>query len=347
MPGSASFRTLYSLMYERVPSGPVPQARRRGGVEPDAAILRMLARLGLVRSARPVETNLRRAEALIQELGAEVDAPPDRVAEAFAAYAHPTDPGGVVVCGEKPKCEQCNLRQHCAHHNRRPSIKDLPEDERPRERLIRHGPEALSDAELLAIIIRDGTPKESAVTLAKHLRARFGSLEAISRLGIAELREIDGIGPAKAAQVKAAMELAKRLGGRVWKLGEKFKGSEQVFKHFDARMRDLKQEKFICMLLDTKNRLIKEVEVSRGGLSGSTVDVKTVFSHALRENASAVIFVHNHPTGDVTPSREDLAVTQRLKEAGELMGIRMLDHVIVGGGSYRSLVPAVPSEPRM
>jgi len=340
MAGSASYRTLYSLMSERLSLGSTSQME--GSIPTEATVLRMLARMGLVRSARPVEANLRRAEELIREMGAAVGVTPENVAEAFAAYVRPTDTADPAICGEKPACKQCNLKRHCAHHNRRPSIKELPEDERPRERLIRHGPEAVSDAELLAIIIRDGTRKESAVALAKRLRAMFGSLEAISMLGIAELCEIEGIGPAKAAQIKAAMEIAKRLGGHVWELGEKFKGSDQVFSHFDARMRDLKQEKFICMLLDTKNRLIKEVEISRGGLSGSMVDVKTVFGHAMRENASAVIFVHNHPTGDTTPSKEDLAVTQRLKEAADLMGMRMLDHVIVGGGSYRSLMSAAP-----
>ena len=219
----------------------------------------------------------------------------------------------------------------------RPSIKQLPEDQRPRERLIQHGPDALTDAELLGIIIRDGTPRETAVDLGQRLLSRFGGVRGLAGRRVAELCGVDGIGPAKASQTLAALALARRLGAETLKKGMPLQGSRQVFDYFYPRLRAEKQERFLCVLLDAKNRVLRDVEISSGGLTGSAVPPRDVLRHAVSESASAMIFVHNHPSGDPTPSADDLALTRRLTQAGELVGVRVLDHVIIGEEGYISL----------
>ncbi len=179
---------------------------------------------------------------------------------------------------------------------RRLTIKELPPDERPRERLLAKGAEALTEAELLAIIIRDGTRRESALDLARRLLAESdNSLGGLSRKSIAELCKTHGIGPARAAQVKAALALGGRLAGPTLRRGQKFTSSEEVFAHFYQRLRSQKQECFYCMLLDVKNRVLREVEISKGGLSVALVNPRDVLQAAVAEAASAIIVVHNHP----------------------------------------------------
>ncbi len=218
------------------------------------------------------------------------------------------------------------------------SVKHWPEDERPRERLLKHGPSSLSDANLLAIIIRSGEGGRSAVDIGRELLEKFDSLAGIEQAGIAELREIPGIGPAKAAEIKAAIELGKRF----QKLGssiasrEPLCSSDNVVQYYRSRMKDAKKEFFHCVLLDTKHKIIRDEQVSVGSLTASIVHPRDTFRAAVRESAAAVIFVHNHPSGDTRPSQEDLLLTKRLVQAGEMLGIRVLDHIIVGDGGHFS-----------
>lgn len=217
-------------------------------------------------------------------------------------------------------------------------IKDWPAEERPREKLLQHGVAVLSDAELLALIIRNGNAadKTSAVDQARHLLADFGSLHALAAAGTAELCHRKGIGPAKAAEIQAVFELARRFARREIRPGDRFTSSTDIFDHYHERLRDRKKEVFLSLLLDSKNRLLKEVQVSEGSLNASIVHPREVFVPVIRESAAAVLFVHNHPSGDPTPSREDIDLTDRLYEAGNLMGVRVLDHIIIGNGSYVS-----------
>lgn len=219
---------------------------------------------------------------------------------------------------------------------RRLTIKELPEDERPRERLLARGPEALTDAELLAIIIRDGTPRESALDLARRLLHKFGSLRNMRHRSLTEMR-VPGIGPARAAQVLAALALASRIAENPLRRGGKFTSSREVFEHFHARLRFERRECFACLLLDIKNRILKEVEISTGGLSAALVNPRDVLKAAVAESAAGMIIVHNHPSGDPEPSADDIGVTRRIKEACDLTGIRLLDHLIIGEESYVSL----------
>ncbi|TVM04227.1 MAG: hypothetical protein CV087_00865 [Candidatus Brocadia sp. WS118] len=221
---------------------------------------------------------------------------------------------------------------------KRPTIKQLPTHERPRERLIQSGDEHLTDAELLGIIIRDGTINYSAVDIAKELLSKYGDFRKLSFVSINELCKIDGIGPARAAQIKAALAIAKRFSTTFITPGQQFKCSNEIFKHFHEQLRDKKQEVFLAVLLDNKNRIIKiESHVSTGSLTSSIVHPREVFNPAIKESAASVIFVHNHPSGDPEPSKEDIQITQRLAEVGTLIGIKVLDHIIIGNEKYVSL----------
>lgn len=218
-------------------------------------------------------------------------------------------------------------------------IKDWPADERPREKLLQRGAEALSDAELLGLILRTGDAgsRTSAVDHARQLLERFGSLRTLAGAAVAELCAVRGIGPAKAAELLAVFEIARRFAGTALRPGDRYSTPAEVYEHFHERLRDHKRELFLALLLDSKNRLLREVRISEGSLTASIVHPREVFAPVVREAAAAVLFVHNHPSGDPQPSREDLEITRRLKEAGDLMGVRVLDHVIIGSEGYVSL----------
>jgi len=217
-------------------------------------------------------------------------------------------------------------------------IKTWPLSERPREKLLQSGAGALSDAELLALIIRTGSAidKTSAVDQARMLLASFGSLRTLAAATTSELCQQKGIGPAKAAEIQALFELARRFARQEVRRGGRFTSSSDIFAHYHEKLRDRKKEVFLSLLLDSKNRLLKEIQVSEGSLNASIVHPREVFAPIIRESAAAVLFVHNHPSGDPTPSREDIALTERLTEAGKLMGVKVLDHIIIGSGSYVS-----------
>ena len=218
---------------------------------------------------------------------------------------------------------------------KRTHLKNWPEEERPRERLLKHGADTLSDAQLLGIILRTGAGGKTAIDVGRELLDRLGGIAGIARAGIAELCTVQGIGPAKAAEIKAAMELGRRH-QRPTLAGASLCASQEVAEYFHPRLRDIKKEEFRCVLLDTKNRVIREETVSTGSLTASLVHPRETFKTAVRESAAAVIFVHNHPSGDTRPSQEDILLTRRLVQAGDLLGIKVLDHVIVGDGGHFS-----------
>jgi DNA repair protein RadC len=218
-------------------------------------------------------------------------------------------------------------------------IKDWPEDERPRERLLQMGEGALSDAQLLAILLRTGDHASSAtaVDLARRLLTTFGDgLEAMSAATIAELRQVPGIGLAKACEIKAAFELGRRLLARQGGPLRQFRSSRDVANYYTPLLADKKREQFQVILLDRRNRVMRDVLVSQGSLTASVVHPREVFNPAIRDSAAAVICVHNHPSGDPQPSQEDRVLTRRLAEAGRLLGIQVLDHIIIGRQAYMS-----------
>ena len=215
------------------------------------------------------------------------------------------------------------------------TVKHWPEDERPRERLIAHGPASLSDAQLLAIIIRNGKSGRTALDLGRELLERFEGLSGIDQAGIKEICAVAGIGLAKAAEIKAAIELGRRY-QKPSLAGASFCSSQDVAAYYRPRMKDVKQEEFRCAILDTKNKIVKDVKVTTGTLNASLVHPRDTFKAAVRESAAAVIFIHNHPSGDTRPSQEDLLLTKRLVQAGDVLGIQVLDHIIIGDGDHFS-----------
>ena len=218
------------------------------------------------------------------------------------------------------------------------TIHDLPVSERPRERLQRLGVEALSAQEILAVIMGRGIAGESVMVTAQRLLRRFGGLKGIAGALLEELSQVKGIGLAKACQIKAAFELTSRVESYVEKADKPLvKTPEDVTALVQGKLKGKKKEYFLAVMLDTRNQLIRVAEISVGSLDSSIVHPREVFKEALSASAAAVIFVHNHPSGDTEASEDDIMLTKRLAEAGEIMGIDVLDHVIVGDKSYLSL----------
>jgi DNA repair protein RadC len=215
------------------------------------------------------------------------------------------------------------------------AIKEWPEDERPRERLMKHGAEALSEAQLLAIVLATGEASsgQSALDLAMHLVRTYEGLRGLDAASIAELCQIKGIGPAKATTIKAALELGKRLAGEPSQRQLKITSPQDLVNYFQPRLQHLRKEVFKAVLLNTKHQMLKDVTVSEGSLTASLVHPREAFLPAIKDSAAAVIFIHNHPSGDPTPSSEDKELTLRLAEVGQLIGISVLDHIIIGSGS--------------
>ena len=217
--------------------------------------------------------------------------------------------------------------------------------EGPRELLARRGPEALTDEQLIALLLRTGAPGRgaSAVDVGAGLLGSHGSLAGLDRASLRELRGARGLGPAKAASLKAAFELGRRLLAGDGRARARLSSSREVANHFTPRLFNLPREVFIAVLLNARNEPIREITVAVGCLTGSLVHPREVFQPAVRDSAAAVILVHNHPSGDPTPSPEDVQLTERLVEAGRILGIRVLDHVVVAQGGYASLMERPPN----
>lgn len=312
----------------------------------DAPRLRWLRRYGLlqgrmkpaaekVESRRVLHNIAEAANVPLQEL--------DAVLDAFTSGA------GVAWCGAKPRCRTCPLRESCptpeslrlagvsesvpASLSLSASVQ--PED-RPREKLELRGAGALTDAELLAILLRSGTREENAVVLAGRLLREVGSIDRIERASTAQLAKIRGIGEVKAITIKAALELARRLRAIDPIKGDRISSAKDVFEILRNRFIGMKKEEFVLLTLSTKNVVMRIVTVSSGTLNQSLVHPREAFIEAVRDSAAAVVFAHNHPSGDPAPSRDDQVITDRLVKAGEIMGVRVLDHVIIGSEEYFS-----------
>ncbi len=216
-------------------------------------------------------------------------------------------------------------------------ITDLHESERPRERLKSLGPEALSNAELLAILLRTGLPGENVIQIGQRLLQTFGGLSGLHRVPFEELCAQRGVGAAKAAQIKAAIELGRRLNQKGEDTRPVISDPESAAELISYEMSALEQEHLRVLLLNTRNRLLDICEIYRGSVNSAQVRVAEVFRDAVRRNATAIIVAHNHPSGDPTPSPDDIALTRSLIQAGKLLGIEVIDHLIIGRSRFVSL----------
>jgi DNA repair protein RadC len=217
------------------------------------------------------------------------------------------------------------------------AIKDWPARERPRERLLAHGPQSLSDAELLAIFLRTGVSGKSAVDLARDLLGRFGSLRQLLAADLATFCEAPGLGSAKFAQLQAVLEMGRRHLSEKFERGNPLLSPEHTAQFLQARLRDYPYEVFAVLFLDNRHRVLAFEELFRGTIDGASVHPREVVRRALQLNAAAVILSHNHPSGVAEPSQSDQRITARLREALALVDIRVLDHLVIGDGSCCSL----------
>lgn len=302
---------------------------------------------------------------MVQHAARLTNYPAAQVSAMLAAYSGGDKVEGFApVCGREPRCEVCKLSARCSRFNaaatsdgeagaeggrpgaataaaiRRRPINEWSADERPRERLL--AGERLTNSELLGVILRTGSGALSAVELGRELLHEFGTLHDLERAtphDIVLRMKGRGIGPAKAVEICAAIELGRRVSQPAadTRLGlRQVSSSRDVFDLCRARYKAATQEEFLLLVLNTRNRIQKEVSISVGTLNSSIVHPRDVFGHALREAAAGVIFVHNHPSGDPSPSEEDITLTRRLVEAGKLLGIKVLDHVVIGSHEWYS-----------
>ncbi len=225
------------------------------------------------------------------------------------------------------------------HHSKHYTIKEWAEEDRPREKLLKKGKESLSNAELLAIIIGSGSKEESAVDLCKRvLMDSSNSLLNLGKYDVADLKRYRGIGEAKAISIIAALELGRRRKNTHKVELPKFEASRDIYEFICGSLEDLRVEEFWILLLNRANRLIAKKLISKGGTSSTVVDVKLVFKYALENLSSAIVLIHNHPSGNLKPSVSDLNITKKMVEAGKLMDIKILDHLIISDKGYLSFL---------
>lgn len=215
-------------------------------------------------------------------------------------------------------------------------IADLPDSSKPRERFLKHGPEALSDAELFAIILRTGTINENVIDMSNRLIKEHG-LNNLFDCSLKELQKIKGIGPSKAMQILAMSELGKRQSQAKHPI-KKITQAKDVFDLFHDRLKDKKQEEFHIIMLNTKNHIIGQELITRGILDSSIVHPREIFNKAIKNSSSRIILVHNHPSGDPSLSKRDMEITEKLMEIGEIMGIKVLDHIVIGKQGFCSWI---------
>jgi len=217
------------------------------------------------------------------------------------------------------------------------AVREMPQEDRPRERLARLGAEALRDAELIAVLFRTGTRRMGAVALAETALRHFTDLRGLARASLEELQQVKGLGRVKAIEIKAALELGKRLAAHTATDRHRIRSAEDVARLLMVRFKDCETEQFKCLLLNPRHDVLKTLDISQGTLDGTSALPRDVFRQAVREGAAAVIVCHNHPSGDPEPSRADVALTERLVAAADLLEVTLVDHIVFGDGRYVSM----------
>ncbi len=316
---------------------------------PDSLRRRWLGRMGLMKMDNATPTSRVREETLaaMERLAQAVQSPlaeVDLILEAFT-NAGDMDFRHSALCTRIPRCHLCPLRNHCPFFReglaeddsrQRHLSKVMRKGSQPRERLEEYGARALSDEELLAILLRTGSGGANVMDVATKLLKDADGLEGLARMSIAELSAQKGIGRVKAITIQAALELARRRGNAALLERHPLTNSRAIYRYVASRYVGKTEEEFEVIPLDVKLRPINTITVSKGTINQTLVHAREAYKQAIRESAHSVIFVHNHPTGDPSPSREDFIITRRLVQAGEILGIRVHDHMIIGKGCYYS-----------
>lgn len=217
-------------------------------------------------------------------------------------------------------------------------IRDWRDDEKPRERMMLHGPEVLSDSELIAIILGSGTIGRSAIDIGRDLLAKYSSLNELAKCDFSEFKNISGIGNAKAVTLSAAFELSRRIEIAPFSGKKVFRSPEDIADYYIPRLRDLRIEVFKILLLNSSNQIFRDLTITEGILNMSVVHPREVFRTAISESAASIILMHNHPSGNPEPSKEDLKITEQIVAAGKIIGIKVLDHLIIAGDKFTSFV---------
>lgn len=216
------------------------------------------------------------------------------------------------------------------------SIKELREDERPRERLVSNGAGSLSDSELIAILLGTGTNKKSAIDIGREILENYGDLNNLISCDLSQFKRIKGIGTAKAVTLAATFEVARRIKAKPYNQKYVITSPNDLANYFIPKFRGLMKEEFYVIILNSSNQIIRETLISSGLLNASLVHPREVFRLAITENAASIILIHNHPTGNINPSKEDISITNQLVESGKLIDIKVLDHLIIAGEDYYS-----------
>lgn len=233
--------------------------------------------------------------------------------------------------------ERSSIVPISAHIEYHATVHDIPNDERPRERLQKHGADSLSTADLLAIILRTGTTRDNVMELSNKLLLKYGGLGGLMSAGFHELCNEYGLGMAKSAQLKAALEIGKRLGMQQLEKKYQIKSADDAAKLVRMELMYLDHEEMHILVLDTKNQVVENIKRYKGTVNSSVLRISEIFRPAIVRNCPHVIICHNHPSGDPTPSPEDVEVTKQLVEAGKLLDIDLLDHIVIGNPRYVSL----------
>lgn len=299
----------------------------------DGDVPRMLRRIGLLPAKADREADHAGCAAFVRDAAQAVGRSPAQVGVVARVYATGWYGVAEAICGPMPRCRSCGLTKDCDYFNRPPARHD--EKLRPLKRLARDGAESLGDDEVLDLLIGGG--RDSAA-LARTLLERFGSLRGLARAEYGELRALRDVSESVAARLAAWAILYRRLMREERPLGARMRSGKDFYDLFGPELRDREQEVFLVVLLDQKHQVMRHEVVSEGTLTQSLIHPREVFLPAIRTPAAAVAFLHNHPSGDPEPSEADRLLTQRLNEVGRLLGIRVLDHVIIGEGRYYSFV---------
>ena len=310
----------------------------------EAPVRRLLWRLGMIEEQTGREQDLCHLQSVAEKIGVLTSLPLEALGRLlrWQSQGERNWEGG-RLCGAEPRCVACPLGGGCAYARFHPLSAERVADSRPplaleplRRQIIANKQDQMTEAELLATLLQGGSGSLGAYELAEALIARFGGLKGLERARVVELTAVRGINRARAIQIKSALELGRRFAARALRAGDPIGCSEDIWQAFRSRFRDLTQEHFVILLLDSKNRVIHDHVVSKGTLTGSAAHPREVFQEAIRQAAASIILMHNHPSGDPSPSPEDRAVTTRLREAGEILGIKVLDHIILGADDYYS-----------